>query len=376
MVRWIRAEAIELAADPDTRGGLWRSRFWGLAGVAVLLAAGVGLGPYWSGRLPQTVLPSSGELSAAAWLGGAISGFGTWWRSATSDLTGAVWVVLVVALLVLLAGVADWSALSGRDTFLTRRRVPQGRASIGDYLRETSISAAVVDLVGLIAGTLPSRAETHPSGTAIRAAVGDFRTDPSTFIERRRRQLGFGAVVLEEEPEVLPAVPSRTADEELPALKLADGRLLSPLSLDAEREFAENLNGLERFEPEPGGRDETWRSEHCGKFQLMVGNRPEIWSSGTTERSLRYGLCVLALWYSGGASWQVADSLAKSLPDELRHRADLELDRRLIEFTTVVNYPGNPFRAVEVVVSDQRVAESVQARMDRLAIPGIVVVQS
>jgi hypothetical protein len=28
------------------------------------------------------------------------------------------------------------------------------------------------------------------------------------------------------------------------------------------------------------------------------------------------------------------------------------------------------------VVSDQRVAESVQARMDRLAIPGIVVVRS
>ena len=380
MARWIRAEAIELAADPDTRGGRWRSRVWGLAGVVVLLAAAVGLGPYWCGQLPQTVLPSTpssaGTLSAAAWLGGAIAGFGTWWRGATADLSGAVWGVQVVALLVLLAGVADWSALSGRDTFLTRRRVPQGRESIGDYLRETSISAAVVDLVCLIAGTLPSRAETHPSGTAIRAAVGDFRTEPSTFIERRRRQLSFGAVVVEEEPELLPAVPNRKSDEELPALKLADGRLLSPLSLDAEREFAESLNGLDRYEPESGGREEIWRSEHCGKYQLMVGSRPEIWSSGTTERSLRYGLCVLALWYSGGASWQVADSLPKSLPDAVRHRADLELDRRLIEFTTVVNYPGNPFRAVEVVVSDERVAESVQTRMDRLAIPGIVVVRS
>ncbi|MCE0533901.1 hypothetical protein LWF15_00075 [Kineosporia rhizophila] len=374
MVRWVRAEAIGLAADPDRRVSLWRNRLGAALGIVLLAAAAFGLGPWWVDQLPRVSVSS--ELAAATWPGEAVAQFPSWWEN--SGVSGGVWVVQVVAVLLMLAGVADWSAFGGRDTFLTRRPVPLERASVAEYLRGTSVSAALVDLFCLLAGTLPSRADTHPSGTAIRAAVGDFRADPPTFVERRRRQIrsGAAAVTAVEEEEPLPVVPRRRSPEDLPALKLADGRLLSPLSADAEREFAGHLNGLERFEPEVAGRGEEWRARLFGRYQLMVANRPEIWSSGTTERSLDYGMCVLGLWYSGGASWQVAASLPDTLPDAVRHRADLELDRRLIEFTTVVNYPGNPFRAVEVVVSDPRVAESVQARMDRLAIPGVVVVAS
>lgn len=380
MVRWIRAEAIDLAADPTTTTTRWRNRILACLGILVLAGAGIGLAPYWADRLPRTTAVTSAELGnqlpAAGWLGGALAEFGSWWQDAGSGLLGGFWVVQVAGLLVFLLTAADWAAVGGRDTFLIRRPVPSGRASIGEYLRGTSVSAAVVDLLCLLAGTLPSRAETSPSGTAIRAAVGDFRADPPTFVARRRRQIEAGVLASAEddEPDLLPEVPRRRPGEELPALKLADGRLLSALSPDAEREFTAHLNGLERYEPEPDGAGETWRSRHCGLYQLMVSNRPEIWSSGTTERSTRYGLCVLGLWYSGGSSWQIATSLPSVLPDTVRHRADLELDRRLIEFTTVVNYPGNPFRAVEIVVNDERVAESVQARMDRLAIPGIVVV--
>lgn len=369
MVRWVRAEAIQLAADPDTRAALWRNRLAGGIGIGVMLATAALLGPYWA----QGVSGAAAE--GLTWPGQIVENR---WRAGVHGFDGAVWVVLLVALVVLLAGGADWSALGYRNTFLSRRPVPQGRASVGDYLRGTSLSGALVDLGCLLAGTLPSRAETRPSGSAIRAAVGDFRADPRSFLERRRRQIRAGSVQLEdeEEPDVLPAVCRRVPGEELPALKLADGRLLSPLSPDAEREFTAYLNGLDRYEPEPEGDGARWRAQSCGRYEFMVSNRPEIWSSGTTERSLRYGLCVLGLWYSGASSWTVPGTLPSTLPEMVRHRAALELDRRLIEFTTAVNYPGNPFRAVEVVVSDPRVAESVQARMDRLAIPGIVVVVS
>ncbi|MBT0767612.1 hypothetical protein KIH74_01665 [Kineosporia sp. J2-2] len=377
MVRWIRAEAIELAADPVSRGSRWRNRVPAAVGILVLLAAAAGLGPYWAART-ATLTPQAVALPGATWPARTIDAAGEWIELDLAGFDGVVWIVALLAVTALLLGGADWSALGMRDTFLIRRPVPQGRQSIGEYLRSTSVSGALVDLACLIAGMLPSRAETRPSGTAIRAAIGDFRADPPSFIERRRRQLRAGTASADDdgEPDLLPVVHRRRPDEELPALKLADGRLLSPLSLDAEREFATHLNGLDRYEPEPDGRSEVWRTAQCGKFELMVSNRPEIWSSGTTERSLRYGLCVIAFWFSGGSSWQVSSSLPSVLPDAVRHRADLELDRRLIELTTVVNYPGNPFRAVEVVVSDERVAESVQARMDRLAIPGIVVVAS
>jgi len=378
MVRWVRADAIALAADPNTAKALWRNRILASAGILLLVGVGVGGAWLWAGSLPSSTVPDrvDGDLSAAAWFGGALAGFGSWWQQAGVGLrTG--WTLQVVALPMFLLGAADWAVLGGRDTFLVRRPVPTGRASIGEYLRGTSVCAAVVDLLCLLAGTLPSRAETSPSGTAIRAAVGDFRADPPSFVERRRRQIRAGApIAVDEESDLLPEVPRRRPDEDLPALKLADGRLLSALSPDAERDFTAHLNGLERYEPEPEGTAEQWRAEHCGRHQLMVSNRPEIWSSGTTERSLRYGLCVLGLWYSGGASWQLPQSLPTTLPAGVRHRVDLELDRRLIEFTTVVNYPGNPFRAVEVVVGDRRVADAVQARMDRLAIPGVVVVAS
>ncbi|GAA3604174.1 hypothetical protein GCM10022223_19790 [Kineosporia mesophila] len=372
MVRWVRAEAIGLAADPATRSALRRNRFSAIAGLLVLGATVALLGPYWAGQLDDRLLTGlTGELPGAAWPADALG------RPGPEGFTGTFWIVLLVAVVALLAGAADWSALGYRNTFLSRRPVPQGRASIGEYLRGTGFSGAIVDLACLLAGTLPSRAETHPSGSAIRAAIGDFRADPRSFIERRRRQIRAGKVQIDDEddePDVLPAVRRRQPGEELPALKLADGRLLSPLSPDAEREFTAHLNGLDRYEPEPEGDGAQWRVRQCGRYEFRVSGRPEIWSSGTTERSLRYGLCVFGLWYSGGSSWQVSAGLPPALPDMVRHRADLELDRRLIEFTTVVNYPGNPFRAVEVVVSDQRVAESVQARMDRLAIPGIVVV--
>jgi hypothetical protein len=45
----------------------------------------------------------------------------------------------------------------------------------------------------------------------------------------------------------------------------------------------------------------------------------------------------------------------------------------LIEFATVVYYPASPFRALEVTTNHPLVAQTLEERMNRLAIPGYVV---
>jgi len=77
-------------------------------------------------------------------------------------------------------------------------------------------------------------------------------------------------------------------------------------------------------------------------------------------------------YYDGrGPTWYVPDTL----PETIRHKAYLELDRRLIEFGTVVYYPASPFRALEITTNHPLVAQALEERMARLAIPGYVVLE-
>lgn len=165
--------------------------------------------------------------------------------------------------------------------------------------------------------------------------------------------------------------PRPAAD--LPPVKLADGRLLSPLSEHDERLFVATLDDLTRDESLPGQRDQTvgaqYRARIYGDDERLISLRPEKWSDGQNPV---YGMVGDTAYYDGrGTSWYVPDTL----PESIRHKANLELDRRLIEFATVVYYPASPYRALEITTNHPLVAHALEERMARLAIPGYVVLE-
>jgi hypothetical protein len=151
--------------------------------------------------------------------------------------------------------------------------------------------------------------------------------------------------------------------------------LLSALSQDDEHLFVATLDDLTRdlakdTSGEIGrqaGAAAEYRARIYGADERLISLRPEKWSDG---QNTAYGMVADTAYYDGrGASWY----LPNTLPESIRHKALLEIDRRLIEFATVVYYPASPFRALEVTTNHPLVAQVLEERMSRLAIPGYVV---
>jgi hypothetical protein len=106
-----------------------------------------------------------------------------------------------------------------------------------------------------------------------------------------------------------------------------------------------------------------------GDDERLISQRPEKWSDG---QNIAYGMVGYTAYYDGrGSSWYAPETL----PESVRHKAYLEMDRRLIEFATVVYYPASPFRALEITTNHPLVAHALEERMARLAIPGYVVLE-
>jgi hypothetical protein len=145
--------------------------------------------------------------------------------------------------------------------------------------------------------------------------------------------------------------------------------LLSPLSDDDQRLFISTLDELIRGDLRNRDEAADYQVRIYGEDKRLVSQRPETWSDGA---NVEYGMVARTAFYNGrGSSWYVPETL----PESIRHRAYLELDRRLIEFATVVYYPASPFHALEITTNHPLVAQALEERMARLAIPGYVVLE-
>jgi hypothetical protein len=228
-------------------------------------------------------------------------------------------------------------------------------------------------LVGAVVGVLPGRSARVGPGRDVRHAVSEFLRDPPAFIDNRR------AAALRLAQRAGDTAPGGIAiirrDAELPGIKLSDGRLLAALSVDEERMFISDLGELVHGdarrelgnESARGNQSLDYQLRIYGHDELLISQRPQMWADGENSA---YGMFGVTLYYDGrGASWYAPETL----PESVRHKAYVELDRRLIEYATVVYYPASPFRAVEITTNHPLVAQSLEERMTRLAIPGYVV---
>jgi hypothetical protein len=383
MVRTIRAEAIAVAAGADTPHTRRFARLIGALGLVGVLLATFWLAPHWAGGIGDSVI--SGGLDSAsatagpdavartAWLAGTVSTFGSWWGSL------AIWEYLLlglgfVALTLFSVGPLDPAGFGGHSVWLDAR-APSGDRPVDrvrSYLGQAGPMEVAVDAVGAALSLLPARVVRSATGEEVRRAVHQFAAAPSTFVADRR---AAARSATRHSPEPVTAGATRPRDDtELPAVKLADGRLLAALSPDEERMFVAEIADLTGDVPAQTAREQSpedaYRERIYGADQRLISLRPQIWSDG---QNTAYGMVGDVYYYDGrGSSWYVP----QTLPEAIRHKANLELDRRLIEFATVVYYPASPFRALEITTNHPLVAHALEERMSRLAIPGYVVVEA
>jgi hypothetical protein len=384
MVRSIRAEAIARVCRTDDRAG-WRvSRLFAVAGLAALLLAAFWLAPHWASGIGDSV--SSGGAtsglhlgnSPVAWLAGIQAQLEPWWNSLAFweyTLIG----VGFVALMMLSAGPLDLPlAVQGGSVMLVQRSArltgTTGRelaSDIRSYLAVSTPTEVLVDGVGAALGLIPARVIGDRAGARtgqeVRLAVKEFVADPVRFIARRRAA-AQQARQRAEAPATHPVRVRPFAD--LPPIKLADGRLLAPLSDDDQRLFISTMDELIRGDIRTRDEASDYQVRIYGDDKRLVSQRPETWSDGA---NIEYGMVATTAFYNGrGSSWYAPETL----PESIRHKAYLELDRRLIEFGTVVYYPASPFRALEITTNHPLVAHALEERMARLAIPGYVVLEA
>ena len=376
MVRTIRAEAIALAAGPDTPITRRVTRAAGALGLLGVLLAAFWLGPHWAGGIGDSVVAGSSGASGsagvgpAAWLAGSVAALGPWWDPL------ALWQYVViglgfVALIAFSAGPLDLPGL-GRGSVWFGVRSPSGVGPLDrarSYLGLSSPTELAVDGLGAVLGFLPAGIAGPRTGKQVRGAIQQFIAGPQTFISDRRAAARTAAEPPTEPIAIVTVRPRPVA--ELPPVKLADGRLLSALTEDDERLFLGELDELARDLSRDAARDRTvqaaYRARIYGDEERLISLRPEKWSDG---QNTTYGMVADSVYYDGrGESWYLPDTL----PESIRHKANLELDRRLIEFATVVYYPASPYRALEITTNHPLVAQALEERMSRLAIPGYVV---
>jgi hypothetical protein len=378
MVRAIRTEAMTLAAGPDSRGRRRAVRSFALAGLAGGLLATFWLGPVWASRMGDHLAPGARLVGAAAqthaaWLAGALQALGPWWSGLSAP--GLVLVVLgFVALVVLSAGPFDLPLgdLSS-NTFLVDRTAgpPEFARDPGRWLRSyltaSTPAEVVVDAAAAVLSVVPPSIAGPTTAANVRVAVREFRQDPPRFISSRRAAAKRAA----QHPSaaaVTAPIRIRT-DPDLPPIKLADGRLVAPLTGPDERLFISTLDDLIRGNITSRSDAAEYQVRIYGDDERMISQRPEKWSDG---HNTAYGMVADAVYYDGrGPSWYAP----QTLPESIRHKAYLEMDRRLIEYATAVYYPASPFQGLEVTTNSPEAAQALRERMVRLAIPGYVVLE-
>jgi hypothetical protein len=382
MVRAIRIEATALAAGPDSRGKRRTARLFGLAGLAGALLAAFWVGPHWAARVGDdvtTVLSAAGRAAGAptVWLGGALERLGPWWSELS--VVGLVFVVAgFVSLVVLAAGPLDLPLGDmRRNSFLADRfaaapeffRDPAGWGQV--YAATTTPAEVAADGVGALLGLVPASVAGRASGAAsakhVRIAVSEFVEDPARFTAGRRAAAKKAAQYPSASDDTAPIRLRSSA--ELPPVKLADGRLVHALSDPDERLFIATLDDLIRGNIQSRNRAADYQVRIYGDDERLIAQRPETWSDG---HNTAYGMVADAVFYDGrGPNWWAP----QTLPESIRHKAYLEMDRRLIEYSTAVYYPASPFLGLEITTNSEQVATALRERMARLAIPGYVIVE-
>jgi hypothetical protein len=371
LVRAVRADAMAVSAGPDSRLLRRTTRLTAGFALVVVLATALGLAPHWAGRLDRAVpsLPGGAPL----WTGGAITRFDAWFA------TQSGWEVLLaglalLAVLVLAAGPLDLSLGSLTNSpFLTGHAADDPAAGrdaltrIRAYLATRTPAEAIADGAGALAGFLPGGLVKPAAAKEIRAAADEFAFAPAKFVGSRRAA-ARRAAQFPSAADVTAPIRIRT-NPDLPAIKLADGRLVPPMTDPNERLFIATMDDLIRGNIRVHNEAADYQVRIYGDDERLVSQRPEKWSDG---QNTAYGMVCEAVWFDGaGASWYAPETL----PEAIRHKAYLEIDRRLLEYAAVVYYPANPFLGLEITTNNPQVAQVLRGRMERLAIPGYVVLE-
>jgi len=240
-------------------------------------------------------------------------------------------------------------------------------STLRSYLMMSTPTELLADAAGTALGSVPRGIVNPTTGHNVRAAVREFVSNPTQFIAARRAA-AVQATTKAAEPLAGPPVRF-LVHEDLPPIKLADGRVLSALSDDDERLFLATLDELIRGNIRARNDGADYQVRIYGDDERLIAQRPERWSDG---QNIAYGMVGDTAYYDGrGPSWYAPETL----PESIRHKAYLELDRRLIEYAMVVYYPASPFRALEITTNHPMVAHALEERMARLAIPGYVVLE-
>lgn len=336
-----RVSAIEAAAPPDTVRRRRATRGVALLGLAALLAAGLLLAPVLASQVG-----SSAAMAPFPWLAGVLDALASWWNSL--GLGGQIAIGVGLAALIALSGGSLGLAFgaSGAATYLLDHG--HGLASFSrdpaaatrHYLTATTPQGAVVDLGEFVLTFAP--------GNLAGAAGGRFSRQ--VVLRNVAPELNLGRL---------------TAGK---SVILADGSTLARLGGDELAAFTRWGDGL-HWDPARGtGPARAYQVRIYGEREPLVSRpgQPRVYADGLNRPYASLGDAK----FRGSASSFYDPS---SLHPSIQHLARRQIDNVLLGYKQVLNDPGNPAQALELMTNDPRVARAFAVRMRALGVRGYVV---
>jgi hypothetical protein len=337
-----RAEVIAAAAPPDTIRRRRQTRGMVLLGLVVLLAAGLLLAPALARQVGPTLTGTP-----FGWLAGALDALGGWWDGL--GLGGQIAVGVGVAALIAQSGGSLGLAfgMSGATTYLLDHS--HGLAAFSRdpatatrrYLATTTPQGAVVDLGEF--------ALTFAPGNLAGAAGGRFTRQ--TVLRRVGPRVNLGRLAAGK------------------SVILTDGTTLSRLG-DPELATFTRWGDRLTWQPARGtGAPKAYQVKIYGEREPLVSRpgQPRIFADGLNRG---YGSVGDAKLRDSASSFYDPASLHPSV----QHIARRKIDRLLLGYKQVLDDPGNPAQALELMTNDPRVARVFAERMRALGVHGYVVI--
>jgi PrsW family intramembrane metalloprotease len=336
-----RATAIAAAAPPDTTRRRRLSRGVAVLGLAGLLAAGLLLAPALASQVGPSLTASFG------WLAGALDALGSWWDSL--GLGSQIAVGLGIAALIALSGGSLGLAFgaSGAATYLLDHghglaafsRDPA--AATRRYLATTTPQGAIADLGEF--------ALTFAPGNLAGAAGGRFTRQ--TVLRGIGPRVNLGRLAAGK------------------SVILSDGTTMARLGDTEAATFGRWGDGL-TWQPARGtGAARAYQVKVYGEHEPLVSRpgQPRTFADGLSRD---YGSVGDAKFRDSASSFYDPDSLHPSVQQIAREK----IDKLLLDYKRVLDDPGNPAQALELMTNDPRVARVFAQRMRALGVHGYVVI--
>jgi hypothetical protein len=285
-------------------------------------------------------------MAPFAWLAGVLDALAGWWNSL--GVGGQIAVGVGLAALIALSGGSLGLAfgVSGAATYLLDHG--HGLASFSrdpaaatrHYLTATTPQGAVVDLDEFVLTFAP--------GNLAGAAGGRFGRQ--VVLRNVAPELNLGRL---------------TAGK---SVILADGSTLARLGEDELAAFTRWGDGLHWDVARGTGPARAYQVRIYGEREPLVSRpgQPRVYADGLNHP---YGSLGDAKFRGSASSFYDPSSLHPSI----QHLARGQIDNVLLGYKQVLNDPGNPVQALELMTNDARVARAFAARMRALGVRGYVV---